>query len=256
MMLIDLERRVANGGKVRGSQEDGLSLFLPELPSRKYGLAQVDNYTHLPRWKFPYQLPLKLVLEARVSDTDLPGTWGFGFWNDPFSFGFGGGGMARLLPVLPNAAWFFYGSEENHLSLRDDQPGTGFHAKTFCSPRLPAISSLLAIPLIPFLFWPAATRLIRRLGRIVIKEAATALSVSVKNWHVYELEWLPDQVVFSIDQQNVFHTATSPQGRLGLVVWIDNQYFRFDGRGQLGFGFIDVLKEQWLQVRNLSVRSL
>lgn len=255
-MPINLDRRIMNGGRVCGTQEEGLCLFLPELPSGKYGLAQVDNYAHLPRWKFPYQLPLKLVLEARVSDTDLPGTWGFGFWNDPFSFGFGGGGMARLLPVLPNAAWFFYGSQENHLSLRDDQPGCGFHAKTFCSPRLPSILSLLAVPFAPFLLWPASARLLRRLGCSVVKEASTALSVPVADWHTYELLWFPSQVVFSIDQQDVFQTATSPQGRLGLVVWIDNQYFRFDGMGQLGFGFIEVSKEQWLQVRNLSVTSL
>jgi hypothetical protein len=256
MMSVDLAKRLANGGRVLGSQEDGLRLFLPELPSGKYGLAQVDNYANLSRRKFPYQAPLKLRLEARISDLDLPGTWGFGFWNDPFSFGFGGGGMARLLPVLPNVAWFFYGSQENHLSLRDDQPGCGFHAKTFKSPRFPSISSLLAIPLTPLLFWPATARVIRRLAKLVVKETSTALPVSVNDWHVYELTWFPDHMVFLIDQQTVFQTAISPQGRLGLVIWIDNQYFRFDPNGNFGFGFIEVSKEQWLQLRDLSVASL
>lgn len=255
-MVINLAARLANGGKVIGSIDEGYHLGLPVLPAKKYGLAQVDDYMHLPRRKFPHQPPLRMQLEARVSGNDLPGTWGFGLWNDPFSFSFGGGGMARALPVLPNAAWFFYGSQENYLSLRDDQPGSGFHAKTFCSPRLPSILSLMAVPGLPFLFWPAAVRLLRRMSRRLIKEAATSITVSVDTWHFYELLWQEDQVVFSINQTTLLDTNVSPQGRLGLVIWIDNQYFRFHSDGKVGFGFLNSPVEQWLDLRGLTVTSL
>lgn len=255
-MSVKLETSLANDGEVIRSGNDGYLLKLPKLLDGKYGLAQVDDYMHLPRRQFPHQPPLRVQMEARVSKPELPGTWGFGLWNDPFSFGFGGGGMARVFPALPNAAWFFYGSQENHLSLRDDQPGSGFCAKTFRSPQLPSIVSLLAIPGLPFLLWPITARLLRRLARRLILEDVTTLMVEVAKWHVYELLWREDRVVFSVNQSTVLDTKISPQGRLGLVIWIDNQYFRFDTKGQMGFGFLEVPVEQWLEIRMLSVTSL
>lgn len=255
-MSINLEKRLANGGRVSGSTDNGYHLDLPALAAGKYALAQVDNYMHLPRRKFPHEPPLRLQLEARVSKQDLPGTWGFGLWNDPFSLGFGGGGMARALPVLPDAAWFFYGSQENHLSLHDNQPGSGFHAKTFRSTQLHPFVALLAIPGLPFLFWPAAARLIRRIARRFVKEDATSISLDIVAWHFYELIWKKDRVVFSINQSVVMETTISPQAQLGLVIWIDNQYFRYDPEGKLRFGFLNVPMEQWLEIRSLSVTPL
>lgn len=255
-MSINLEKRLANGGRVTGSSDKGYRLTLSALPAGKYALAQVDNYMHLPRRKFPHKPPLRLQIEARVSAHDLPGTWGFGLWNDPFSLGFGGGGMARALPALPDAAWFFYGSQKNHLSLQDNQPGSGFHAKTFRSTQLNPIASLLAIPALPFLFWPAAARLIRRMARRFVKEDAILLSLDVVTWHFYELIWKKDRVVFSINQTVIMETTISPQAQLGLVIWIDNQYFRFDLEGKVRFGFLNVPMEQWLEIRSLSVTPL
>ena len=106
-MKVALQKREANGGKVKVPEDKNFSFELPPTPSGKYALAQVDDYMHLRRGQFPHQPPISLRLEARVSATDLPGTWGFGFWNDPFNAGFGAGGMRRVLPVLPNTAWFF-----------------------------------------------------------------------------------------------------------------------------------------------------
>ena len=254
-MKIKLERRQVSGGRVTNLDDDGYRLSLPVLPVGKYGLAQVDDYMHLPRWRFPHQPPLRFRFEARVSAPEIPGTWGFGLWNDPFSFGFGGGGMARVLPVLPNAAWFFYGSQPNHLTLDNDQPGAGFHAKVFRSPKHPSFLSLLGVPALPVLFWPSMARLIRKMMSHLVKESAALISRSVESWHVYELLWKRDQVVFSIDQAVVLETDISPQGRLGLVIWVDNQYFRFDGDGNVGFGFLGVHTEQWLDVRGISVTS-
>jgi len=107
---------------------------IPAGPRGSYRLAQLDDYgraatyhsMRLPRRAFPWDSPLTpreprgvaLSLRARASDASLPGTWGFGLWNDPFSFAIGFGGTARRLPALPNTAWFFHASPESYLSLQ------------------------------------------------------------------------------------------------------------------------------------------
>jgi hypothetical protein len=254
-MTIKLEKRQVQGGQVTGSFAEGYMLDLPPLPRGRYSLAQLDDYMDLPRRKFPHQKPIRVSLEARVSASELPGTWGFGLWNDPFSFVFGGGGMRRALPVLPNAAWFFYGSVENHLTLREGQPGAGLQAKTFRSPLFPSIVSLFALPALPFMFWPRLARVLRRLARTVIKEDAAALTVAIDAWHAYGLEWMENTVLFDVDGEVVLETDLSPRGRLGLVMWIDNQFFRFDPLGRIGFGVLEVPQGGWLQVRGLAVEK-
>ena len=105
---------------------NGWRLPIPAGPRGQYRLAQLDDYAHLPRSAFPRSPPLTpreprgiaLSLHARASATDLPGTWGFGLWNDPFGFALGFGNTPGRLPTLPNAAWFFHASPENYLSLQ------------------------------------------------------------------------------------------------------------------------------------------
>ncbi len=252
-MVTDLRNREVNGGEVKGTLEDGYELCNPAMDEKKYCLAQVDNYMHLSRRNFPHHPPFTLQLEARVSNANAVGTWGFGLWNDPFSLGFGAGGMSRLMPVPPNAAWFFYASTENHLALRDDQPGNGFHVKVFRSPLWPSILSLLGTPGLPLLLLPPASRLIRRLSRAVVKEESQQLQVPNNVWHVYRLSWRDDTVSFDMDGKLVYETSLTPQGRMGLVIWIDNQYFRFDPQGKLGFGYLKIPQDQSLFVRNLKV---
>ena len=252
-MINDLEKREVNGGSISAVPENGFQLRIPEMERGVYGLAQLDDYMHLPRRKFPHQPPFRLRIDARVSGQNMPGTWGFGVWNDPFAVGFGAGGMSRLLPVAPNAAWFFYGSEENQLSLRDGLPGSGFHAKTYRSPLLPSFLSLGGVPALPLLLWPASARLLRKLARLVVKEGTKLLDVEVKDWHLYQLDWQKDSVTFAVDGKEVFYTDLSPRGRLGLVIWIDNQYFRFDREGKIGFGFLPTTSRQELFVRNVRI---
>lgn len=252
-MLDELTTRQVNGGKVTREDWGIYRLELPVLPEGKYGLSQVDDYMHLARFQFPHTAPTVLKIEARVSQEDLCGTWGFGLWNDPFSIGFGAGGMAKLLPVLPNAAWFFYGSPPNYLSLRNDLTASGFHMKTFRSPLLPAISSLFGIPALPFLFWPLTARVLRRFARCVIKEDARELPVDVTAWHIYQLTWQENKVFFEVDHKAAYETVISPRGRLGLVVWIDNQYFYFKPNGRIGYGTLGTETSSALFVRNLTL---
>lgn len=255
-MADSLEKREINTGQVISLMADGYQLLINPVHQERYCLAQLDDYMHLPRHRFPHQPPVILQLEARTSSKDaLRGTWGFGFWNDPYSLGFGAGGMSRLMPILPNAAWFFYGSEENHLTLRDDQPGAGFHVQCFRGSRLPSILSLLAVPALPFLLWRATARQLRRLARVIVKEDLKSLDISTGSWHVYSLEWQKEKVIFKVDGGLVYQTQISPQGRLGLVIWIDNQYFRFDPQGNIGFGFLKTPTQQSLLIRHINLIS-
>ena len=61
----------------------GWLLQTPAGAAGNYRLAQLDNYANLSREGFPHKQPASLSLRCRVSCADLPGTWGFGFWNDP-----------------------------------------------------------------------------------------------------------------------------------------------------------------------------
>lgn len=252
-MAENVFSRELKGGRVVSSGDQEWQLEIPETHEGRYTLAQMDDYMHLPRGQFPHQPPITLELEARLSGAVLSGTWGFGFWNDPFSFGFSPGGISRVLPVLPNAAWFFYGSDQNYLSLTENQPATGFHAKVFRSPRLPAIFSIMALPVLPFFLWPAAGKGIRKIARKLVKENGQSLPVRVTSWHTYSLVWGIDEVRFEIDHQEFFSTPLYPNGKLGLVIWIDNQYLQFGSDGKLRFGYCPTVSNQWLSIRNLKL---
>lgn len=252
-MHHELKPREINGGHVFRSDEGDFKLLLQKSGESNYSLAQIDNYMHLPRRNFPLEPPISIMLGAKISSPSITGTWGFGLWNDPFSFGFGGGGMSKFLPVLPNAAWFFYGSRENALSLHDDQPGNGFHVKTFRSLLLPSLASLLTLPILPLLFFPGGVRLLRSLARVFIKEDGKQIEINVNKWHAYRLSWGVSQTVFYVDDKPIFSTNLSPRGRLGTVIWIDNQFFHFDAHGKLGFGFLPIPENQWIQIRDLHI---
>src|SRR5512144_3136865 len=111
--------RTTSGAQVVRLTSGGWRLEIPAGSAGRYRLAQLDDYSNLPRRAFPWQAPLSLSLRARASQSSLPGTWGFGLWNDPFALSLGFGGERRI-PALPNAAWFFFASAPNYLSLRDD----------------------------------------------------------------------------------------------------------------------------------------
>lgn len=252
-MLVDLQIRAAGGAEIEEMSGERFSLSLPPSPAGAYVLAQLDDYMHLQRAQFLHQVPAAVEMAARVSAPDLPGTWGFGFWNDPFNAGFAAGGMRRILPVLPNAAWFFYGSPPNHLSLRDDLPGDGFQAKIFKSPRIPSVVTLLGLPALPFLLWQTSARILRRLARTLIREEAVVLSHDVTQWHTYRIELSQDGVVFKVDGQTVCSSPIAPRGKLGLVIWMDNQYFKFTPGGKIGFGCLPAPGRQALQIQNLTL---
>src|SRR5688500_15279335 len=142
------------------TSEDGgkaYRLSVPVGPADKYRLAQLDDYAKLSRSQFPLRPPIRLSLAARASSNSIPGTWGFGLWNDPFGLSLGFGGNPFRLPALPNAVWFFGASEESYLSFRDPSTSlrsaqggvaNGFLAQTFRSPKFHSllIPAGLALP--------------------------------------------------------------------------------------------------------------
>jgi hypothetical protein len=220
-----------------------------------YSLAQLDNYSTLPRRRFPCSPPATLSLSCRASASSIPGTWGFGFWNDPFAVSLGLAGTARRLPVLPNACWFFYSSAENHLSFHDDTPGSGFLMQVFRSPLIPALLLAPGLAGLPLLLFGPTSRGLRALSGRMIHEDSQPVSLDVTAWHDYGLSWRENEVTFSIDDQIVFHSPTSPQGRLGLVLWIDNQFAAWRPDGKLAMGTLQSNQESWLEIKQFKLNQ-
>jgi len=226
----------------------------PGKPSR-YRLAQLDDYSKLQRGYFLWKPPTTLNLRARVSSQNIPGTWGFGYWNDPFSILTGPGGMIRPYPVFPNAAWFFFASPDNYLSFRSDKPSCGFLAATFSSPRVSPFIQVPQLALFPMLIFRSWSRKLRSKLSEIIQEDSTKLDLDVTQWNNYSLLWKPDSVEFCLNGNNVFTTDISPLGPLGLVIWLDNQYAAFNPSGEIKTGVLKSSTPAWMEIDELDVRQ-
>lgn len=238
------------------AQADGWQLAVPPAAAGRYQLAQVDDYSSLARRAFPHRLPLRLELHAQVSAPNLPGTWGFGLWNDPFSLRLGLRRAERRLPVLPNCAWFFHASPQNYLSLRSDLPPHGWLAGVFSSPPLPGLAVILPAALgLPGLLWPPLARWLRRALRGIIHEDAARLPVDPTQEHAYALEADAHGTRFFVDGELAFQTHLAPRGRLGLVLWVDNQFAAFAPDGRLRFGVLPSSQAAWLALRQVHLRA-
>ncbi len=253
-----MKARFTKGANVDKVQ-NGWRLRIPEGDSLSYRLAQMDDYFQLPRNKFPHR-SLTLSLRAKTSSDSIPGTWGFGLWNDPFGMSLGFGGNRFRLPVLPNAAWFFHASPQNYLSFKELRPersgaqskgaaANGFLAQTF---RAPALHPLL-IP--AGLALPFSGKMSRGLLGRVIEEDGVALSVDPTQWRGFRLEWSPKRVSFEVDNVRVLETPVSPRSPLGVVIWLDNQYAAFTPEGKIGFGVLENPEPAWLEIRDLELTS-
>jgi hypothetical protein len=123
MAYTNLTPRYTPSARVEEISRDS-SHYLLSIPSGKadeYRLAQLDDYALFSRGRFPHRFPFSVSISARTSAESIPGTWGFGLWNDPFGLSLGFGGKPWRLPALPNAVWFFGASKENYLSFRAER---------------------------------------------------------------------------------------------------------------------------------------
>lgn len=251
-MMPELDARNTEGAEVVALVPGAWRLRIPGGPGGGYRLAQLDDYGSLPRRRFLWRPPVCLEVRAQVSEAELPGTWGFGLWNDPFTASLGLKGTAHRVPALPQAAWFFYASPPNHLALHDTHPAQGLLAATFASRRLPALALAAALPALPLLAWPLSARLLRRAMRWFVAEDAAQLPLDPTQWHTYCLEWRVDAVNFFVDGESCFTTTVAPCGPLGLVVWIDNQYAAFPPDGRLRFGTLSN-ESAWLELADIAL---
>jgi hypothetical protein len=249
-MEIDLKPRCTPGASVN-RRENGWRLDIPAGGRGTYRLAQLDDYAALSRRHFHHIPPWSLSLHARVSASNLPGTWGFGLWNDPFGFSLGFGGTAGRLPVLPNATWFFHASPPNWLSLRDGIPAHGFFTGTIHSPPLPSLLLAPGLLALPFLALRPVSRLLRRLAGQIVRQEARAISVDVTKWHEYSIQWLREDAEFKIDGEIILQTPIAPGPPLGLVLWIDNQFAAWTPEGRPGYGTLDN-PVAWLEIESSS----
>ncbi|MCC6568815.1 MAG: hypothetical protein IT315_06215 [Anaerolineales bacterium] len=255
--------------------ERGWRLSIPAGNAVHYRNAQLDDYARLSRRRFPHRIPRHFSLLARTSSDSIPGTWGFGLWNDPFGLSLGFGGNPFRLPALPNAVWFFGASKENYLSFKNDsrpersgaqtkdasttgfatnaQPSAqrgvanGFIAQTFRSPKFHPL-------LIPAgLALPFSRKTTRRMLGGIIGEDGVAVNVDVAEWHRYSLTWEEKRVSLEVDNVEVFESAVSPNPPLGLVIWIDNQFASFTPDGKIGFGVLANPEPAFLEIRELEI---
>jgi hypothetical protein len=231
------------------------SHYLLSIPSGKadsYRLAQLDDYTKLRRRDFPFRSPLSLSLAARTSSNSIPGTWGFGLWNDPFGLSLGFGGNPFRLPALPNAVWFFGASAESYLSFREqgrvDLASTlhanGFLAQSFRSPKFHPQLILAGVSL------PFSRKTTRRSLSKVIADDGMRLRVDPTQWHQYQIDWRENGTSFEVDNVLVFESPVSPHPPLGMVIWIDNQFAAFTPEGKIGLGILENPEPAWLEIKD------
>lgn len=243
--LVRLEQgggRVAVDGTIRMALPVGVS---------HYANAQLDDYAAAPsRSNYPWRPGTILSLRARFSHEpgDLVGTAGFGFWNAPF------GDPSTRWPALPQATWFFFAAAPTDLPLAPDGPGRGWFASTIdatrpgalaLAPLAPAVLLLNQSPTIRKRLWPGIRQ---RLGM-----SFAPVPTSLTPWRDYRLEWRPDGCRFLVDGEPVVATPHSPQGPLGFVCWIDNQYLVATPRGRFAWGTRPPGVAQWLEVADLSI---
>jgi hypothetical protein len=235
--------------------ENSWHLEIPAHTKRGYQLAQLDDHGSLLRREFPWKPPLTLSLEARVSAEDLPGTWGFGLWNDPFSFMLAYNKLVPRLPTLPDAIWFFNASSQNYLSIMDDLPANGFLAATFSSKKISIALLALTSPALALTLIPGLAQVVRRMLRTVVQQDTTLVHTNVTEWHTYLLEWMPDDVRLSVDGNNVLHSSIVPLGPMSLVIWIDNQYASLPPKGGFKYGTLPNAESAWMEIRDLKLMN-
>ena len=260
-MEFELSPRQAGSATVSRTA-DGWHLEMPAGLSRTYRLAQLDDYARTPRGRTKHSPPWNIQARMRVSDADLPGTWGFGLWNDPFGLSLGFGGTPGRLPALPQTAWFMYASPPNWLSLQENAltgsdlaiPANGFFAGTFRSTRLPSFVFLPGVLAYPLLAVRPVSRFLRRLAGRIIQQDAASVTLDVTQWHAYSFHWLAEACTFSVDGVEILSTTCSPRPPLGLVIWIDNQFAAWTPQGQLSYGSL-ANPASWLEIEGLHIQQ-
>ena len=236
-----------NGGQVSSGPPKHL-----EIPASNtaYTNAQLDDYHGLRRKEYLWNPGTHLSIRARFSHSaaELKGTAGFGFWNAPF------GDPSVPWPASPRSVWFFFASAPNNLPLALEGPGRGWFASTIDAPLsrsgliLPAAPALLILNQFTALrsyFWPWL--------RSYFGISFQLIGKNLEDWHKYDLSWQSNHCKFLVDDELVHQTSHSPNGPLGFVCWIDNQYMVATPKGKVRWGTLKLGHSQWLEVEELEL---
>lgn len=243
---------LAGGGRIDGLASGGLRLTIPAMPAG-YADAQLDDTQGLPRDRFLWSPPLRLAVRARVDHPAPLGTWGFGFWNDPFSVSLGLGGAARRTPCGPRAVWFFHASPPNAFGFTSG-PTCGWRAMTIDTPHIPgwiltpAALGALALAQLPALRGPV---LGYALSRVAASEAV--LESGTEEVHEYVIEWEHASATFRVDGRPVLRAPHPPTAPLGFVAWIDNQFAVARPEAGLRFGVLPTPDPQALDILSAEI---
>ena len=255
------QRHVAGSGEVQFTNST-IQLITDASTARRYSDAQIDDYHHLSRRRFLWRPPLTMTVRARFSHpggggssedgevlaTELRGTAGFGFWNDPFLM------SGIRLPALPRAVWFFYGSPPSNMKLDVATPGYGWKAATIDAlrpvslvlvPLAPAAILLMNIASLYRTIWPPIQRAINVQEALIVADTT--------QWHTYTIKWGIERSTFCVDGVPLLEDAPSPRGPLGFVMWLDNQYLVVTPQGRVRWGLLAAPGRQWLEAEYLSI---
>ncbi len=231
-----------------GRVTDRYTLTVPAADATTYHDAQIADYTLAER-AFVHKPPLTLTVRAVFNTTDVHGTAGFGLWNHPFS------PEMRGLPRLPQAAWFFYGSPPNNMSLAKHVPGHGWKCTTLDATRPGFLALLpLALPGFALMRVPPFYRTLWPIGQAAVGVSEHALDPTLMtDIHTYQLNWDKRGVAFAVDGVTVHESPYSPRGPLGFIAWVDNQYAVVTPQGRFGWGLVDVPSLQSLRVTKIDI---
>lgn len=218
----------------------GFRLCLADAHAGEYSDSQLDDFRAALSWR----PPLSLTVRARFSHgvDQLRGTAGFGWWNNPFE-----GGRATQVAVGPQVLWFFFGSPPSQLATTPGWSGQGWFAQGMRVPTLPGWlvkAGMLALRL-PFLK-PLARQGAEQVSRAAERPLA---HLALTEWHEYQIVWQPDLATFWVDGAEILRYPSPPQGPLGLVFWMDNQWATVDGEG----GLLDIPQRQWLELAEINL---
>jgi hypothetical protein len=231
--------------------EGAVRLNLPANNGQQYHNAQIYNYAGSLK-DLPSAAPVRLSLRAWASQSGdtMRGTFGFGFWNQPFMPG-------QRWPRLPRYLWFFGGGPPHNMALAKGVPGFGWKAATADFSRAGFLALLPSAP-IGFLLMRnrALYQRLWGVGQTAIGAAEKLLNVDVRQPHQYQIDWLPNCARFYVDSQLVLQAPSAPAGKLGFIAWLDNQYAIVTPQGGLGFGLVPVPEPQWLVIEQLQLSPI
>lgn len=238
----------------------------------RYTDVQIDDYMMGPmgsiftlplqsRFRFSWRPPLRMKVRARFSHKAateqtrlsaknvLRGTAGFGFWNNPFS-------LSGDLLTLPEAIWFFYAAPPADIQLVPGVHGWGWKAQVVHAKRWGSVASVF--PMLGTMAYGKISRRYQLAERWMQRLAGAGehhVTGDMRKWHTYVIDWMPHSVKFTVDNKPIFGTNLVPSGRLGFVVWIDNQYAVATPQGDYYFGTVDT-GHQWMDIGEVHIEYI